>query len=175
MRSTSLTDNYLYNPNWGYQNGKKRNAKVVTAFDPTAVISHIWKIDDTTTLTTGVGAHYARYGNTALNWYNAPDPRPDYYRYLPSYFEDEDMQMQYRDLWRSGRPDFTQINWDNLYLANANNLRAGNGAAVYMVEERRSDLLETSFNSTLNKQFNRHLGLTAGVGRALRSRASSRR
>lgn len=79
-----LTDNYLYNPNWGYQNGKKRNAKVVTAFDPTAVISHIWKIDDTTTLTTGVGAHYARYGNTALNWYNAPDPRPDYYRYLPS-------------------------------------------------------------------------------------------
>ena len=34
----------------------------------------------------------------------------------------------------------------------------------YMVEERRSDLLETSFNSTLNKQFNRHLGLTAGVG-----------
>lgn len=159
-----LTDNYLYNPNWGYQNGKKRNAKVVTAFDPTAVISHIWKIDDTTTLTTGVGAHYARYGNTALNWYNAPDPRPDYYRYLPSYFEDEDMQMQYRDLWRSGRPDFTQINWDNLYLANANNLRTGNGAAVYMVEERRSDLLETSFNSTLNKQFNRHLGLTAGVG-----------
>ena len=111
-----------------------------------------------------MGAHYARYGNTALNWYNAPDPRPDYYRYLPSYFEDEDMQMQYRDLWRSGRPDFTQINWDNLYLANANNLRAGNGAAVYMVEERRSDLLETSFNSTLNKQFNRHLGLTAGVG-----------
>ena len=67
-----------------------------------------------------MGAHYARYGNTALNWYNAPDPRPDYYRYLPSYFEDEDMQMQYRDLWRSGRPDFTQINWDNLYLANAN-------------------------------------------------------
>ena len=74
------------------------------------------------------------------------------------------MQMQYRDLWRSGRPDFTQINWDNLYLANANNLRAGNGAAVYMVEERRSDLLETLVQPTLNKQFNRHLGLTAGEG-----------
>ena len=25
-----LTGNYLYNPNWGYQNGEKRNAKVVT-------------------------------------------------------------------------------------------------------------------------------------------------
>lgn len=114
-----LTGNYLYNPNWGYQNGEKRNAKVVTAFDPTAIISHIWKINDNITLTTGVGAHYARYGNTALNWYNAPDPRPDYYRYLPSYFEDEMVQLRYKELWRTNQTSFTQINWDDLYLANA--------------------------------------------------------
>ena len=159
-----LTGNYLYNPNWGYQNGKKRNAKVVTAFDPTAIISHIWKINDNMTLTTGVGAHYQRYGNTALNWYNGPDPRPDYYRYLPSYFESESIKDMYRGLWSSGNTSFTQLNWDNMYLANANNLRAGNGAAIYMVEERRSDLLETTFNSTLNARFSRHLNLTAGVG-----------
>lgn len=159
-----LTDNYLYNPNWGYQNGKKRNARVVTAFDPTAIISHVWKINDNMRLTTGIGAHYQRYGNTALNWYNGPDPRPDYYRYLPSYFENESVQMLYRDLWRSGDPSFTQLNWDNMYLANANNLRNGNGAAIYMVEERRSDLFETSLNSTLNARFGRHLNLTAGVG-----------
>ena len=159
-----LTGNYLYNPNWGYQNGKKRNAKVVTAFDPTAIISHIWKINDNMTLTTGVGAHYARYGNTALNWYNAPDPRPDYYRYLPSYFDNEATQLRYKELWRTNQTDFTQINWNDLYLANANNIRNGNGAAVYMVEERRSDLLETSFNSTLNAHMSRHFDITAGVG-----------
>ena len=159
-----LTGNYLYNPNWGYQNGEKRNAKVVTAFDPTAIISHIWKINDNMTLTTGVGAHYARYGNTALNWYNAPDPRPDYYRYLPSYFEDEMVQLRYKELWRTNQTSFTQINWDDLYLANANNIRNGNGAAVYMLEERRSDLLETSFNSTLNARMSRHFDITAGVG-----------
>lgn len=159
-----LTGNNLYNPNWGYQNGKKRNAKVVTAFDPTAVLSHVWKINDRSTLTTGVAAHYARYGNTALNWYNAPDPRPDYYRYLPSYYDNETVKQQYTELWQSGRKDFTQLNWDNLYLANANNLRAGNGAAVYMVEERRSDLWETSFNSTFHTRQAAHLNLTAGVG-----------
>lgn len=159
-----LTGNNLYNPNWGYQDGKKRNAKVVTAFDPTAIISHVWKINDQITLTTGLGTHYARYGNTALNWYNAPDPRPDYYRYLPSYFENEDVQKQYEDLWRSGNREFTQINWDKLYLANANNVRNGDGAAVYMVEERRSDLYELSFNSTLNAQLDRHFNVTAGVG-----------
>lgn len=158
-----LTDNYLYNPNWGYQNGKKRNAKVVTAFDPTAVISHIWKINDNTTLTTGLGTHYARYGNTALNWYNAPDPRPDYYRYLPSYFDSPEAKNAYTELWRSNRTEYTQINWDNLYLANANSVRNGNGAAVYMVEERRSDLFETSFSSTLNTKINRYFNITAGV------------
>ena len=31
-----LTGNNLYNANWGYQNGKKRNSRVVRAIDPTA-------------------------------------------------------------------------------------------------------------------------------------------
>lgn len=169
-----LTDNYLYNPNWGYQNGKKRNAKVVTAFDPTAVISHIWKINDNTTLTTGLGTHYARYGNTALNWYNAPDPRPDYYRYLPSYFDSPEAKNAYTELWRSNRTEYTQINWDNLYLANANSVRNGNGAAVYMVEERRSDLFETSFSSTLNTKINRYFNITAVSVPAIRCQDSLR-
>ena len=34
-----LADNYLYNPNWGWQDGNKRSAKVVTSFDPTATIN----------------------------------------------------------------------------------------------------------------------------------------
>ena len=33
-----------------------------------------------------------------------------------------------------------------------------------MLEERRSDLLETSFNSTLNARMSRHFDITAGVG-----------
>ena len=159
-----LVGNNYYNPNWGYQDGKKRNARVRNNHEPLMVVNYTNTPDDRTKIDAAASFRFGTNGYSALTWKGGADPRPDYYRYLPSYFEDEDMQMQYRDLWRSGRPDFTQINWDNLYLANANNLRAGNGAAVYMVEERRSDLLETSFNSTLNKQFNRHLGLTAGVG-----------
>ena len=33
-----------------------------------------------------------------------------------------------------------------------------------MLEERRSDLFETSFNSTLNARMSRHFDITAGVG-----------
>ena len=156
-----LTGNNLYNPNWGYQNGKKRNAKVVTSYDPTLVLSHIWKISPDATLTTGIGMHYARYGNTALNWYNGPDPRPDYYRYLPSYFEDEEQSASYAERWRNNIDGMQQLDWDAMYLANA---LSGNKAAVYMVEERRSDLFETSLNSTLDAKLSERMKLLAGIG-----------
>ncbi len=38
-----LTDNNLYNPNWGWQNGEKRSSKIVETFDPTAVLNWIRK------------------------------------------------------------------------------------------------------------------------------------
>ncbi len=159
-----LVDDNLYNPNWGYQNGKRRNSRVVTAFDPTGIFSHVWKINENTTLTTGLAGHYSRYGGTALNWYNAPDPRPDYYRYIPSYFEDEGVRDYYEYLWKSDNRSFTQVNWDNLFMANKIAGMSGNESAVYMVEERRRDLWELSLNSTLNTVLGKNNYLTGGVG-----------
>lgn len=160
----NLMGDNLYNPNWGWLNGKKRNSKIVKAYDPTAIVSHIWKINEYTTLTTGVGSHYARYGNTSLNWYNAPDPRPDYYRYLPSYFADtEDVYNYYTELWKSPNTSTGQVNWYDMYRANEIAKNKGE-SALYMVEERRSDLFETSLNSTLNTQISKGNKLTAGIG-----------
>lgn len=162
-----LVGNNLYNPNWGYQNGKKRNARVVTAYDPTAILSHIWKIDENSSLSSGIAAHYNRYGRTRLNWYNGPDPRPDYYRYLPSYYKGNKTAFDYYTyLWRKecGTHNVSQINWDRLWEVNHNNNKQGNGSAVYMVEEQRKDLWEIAFNSTYNTKLNDHIKLTAGVG-----------
>lgn len=158
-----LTDNYQYNPNWGYQNGKRRNARVVKAFDPTGVLSYIYQINDATTFTAGLGYHFGRYGNTSLNWYNGADPRPDYYRYLPSYFDDEGIGETYAERWRSGDRSFTQIDWDGLYRANYLNNLYGNGSAIYMVEDRRSDLYEGTFDATINSRINATTELTGGV------------
>ena len=160
-----LVGDNLYNPNWGYQNGEKRNARVVTAFDPTVVLSHIWKINPKMTLSSGVGGHYQRYGTTSLNWYNGPDPRPDYYRYLPSYYTaSPEVAGFYTKLWQQtcGDTPFSQINWNNLYAVNALAAKQGLGA-VYMVEERRNDLYELTANSTLNTYLNDNLNINAGV------------
>lgn len=83
-----LTGSIYYNPYWGYQNGKVRNSRVVKSFDPTAILDYTWKIDDAQTLKVAVGYHYSMYSNSALTFYNAPDPRPDYYRNLPSFLWD---------------------------------------------------------------------------------------
>jgi len=159
-----LTGNNLYNPNWGYQESKKRNSRIVKAYDPTAIISHTWNIGRETSIVSGLGVHFSMYGNTALNWYDGPDPRPDYYRYLPSYnADDQDAFERYTQLWNNGDQRVTQIDWDELYMTNFLSRMSGNGSAIYMVENRRSDLLEATFNLTFNTRINELHAITAGV------------
>ena len=172
-----------YNPYWGYQNGEKRNSRIVHSYDPTAIFNWDWKIDDRSNLAAGLGFHYSMYSNSAISFYNAPDPRPDYYRNLPSwqYYQlgvngpddvynayygevNKDLANQLADLWRAGDPDITQINWDAMYSANyTNNVVNPNGSAKYILERRHNDLMEIPLNFLYTNQLNSKLKLTAGV------------
>ncbi|WP_304644521.1 carboxypeptidase-like regulatory domain-containing protein [uncultured Duncaniella sp.] len=167
----SLTDNNLYNPNWGWQDGKKRSAKIVETFDPTAVLNWIWKPDKGTTLNTGAAFRAVNYSTSALNWYNAADPRPDYYRYLPSYFRasgNEEAADLYTDLWEHDE-NFRQINWGNLYQANYYNNIYGRGnnpdnhSSSYILENRHSNQINFMLNSVLNHRLNDNMTLQAGI------------
>ena len=79
-----LTGSINYNPYWGYQNGQVRNSRIVKSYDPTVIAAYEIKFDENQALKVAAGYHYSWYSNSALNFYNAPDPRPDYYRNLPS-------------------------------------------------------------------------------------------
>lgn len=163
-----LTGDNLYNPSWGWQEGEKRNAKVVESFDPTAIVNWIWTPKAGVTLNTGVAVRKSFYSSSALNWYNAADPRPDYYRYLPSYFDNEDTKALYTEKWRTD-DSFRQIDWAGLYQTNyLNNLQADetgvSKGATYIIEKRHSNQLNTMFNSVLNARLNDYMTLQAGVG-----------
>ena len=84
----NLTGSIYYNPYWGYQNGKPRNSRIVKSYDPTVLATYEWIIDDKQTFKVGLGTHYSWYSNSAITFYNAPDPRPDYYRNMPSFLFD---------------------------------------------------------------------------------------
>ncbi|MCM1483506.1 MAG: TonB-dependent receptor [Muribaculaceae bacterium] len=169
LEAYDLAGSNLYNPNWGYQDGKKRSSKIVETFDPTFIVNWIWKPKNGTQLNTGAAARWVNYSTSALNWYNARDPRPDYYRYLPSYFADnQEAYDLYTDLWHT--ESFRQLNWDAMYQANylnnLNNAQYPNDTptgSTYILENRHSDQFNFIFSSVLNHKLNRYMNLQAGV------------
>ncbi|MDR2010168.1 MAG: TonB-dependent receptor [Bacteroidales bacterium] len=167
-------DNY-YNPNWGYQNGEVRNARVGTYHQPRFLLSHYWQIDNTMKLTTSASYVFGRGGTTALNWYDAADPRPDYYRYFPSYYDEGDYMYTYlTEMWKNNE-SYRQLDWDSFYYANRKNLYTiknesgieGNNLtgnrAKYIIEERRNDLSRIDISSVFTKDLSDNAKLVAGI------------
>lgn len=166
-----------YNPYWGYQNGDKRNSRVVNSYDPSVIANWIFDITEKQKLKTGIGFHYSKYSNTALGFYNAADPRPDYYRNLPSYqyndliatntgkdYINYELMEQITQSWKNDDPDVTQINWNSLYHSNyLNNIANPDGSAKYVLEERHNDLMEAVLNSVYTNEFSNRFKLIGGI------------
>ena len=168
-----LANDHYYNPNWGYQNGKKRNARVVNSFEPTAILTWDFDIDDRTSLSTSFSGKYSMYANSALGWSgNAADPRPDYYKKLPSGQVDVWTEDEYTDeeiatwndayrYWTSSKAH-RQIDWDAMYFANAQQKALG-GEALYYVEKRHNDQMAFNLASTLKRDMKEYGRITAGL------------
>lgn len=168
-----LANSHFYNPNWGYQGGKKRNARVVNSFEPTAILTWDWNINDDMRLSTSAGFKYSMYGTTALGWSgNAYDPRPDYYKNMPSSVfnvynpdfnnpdwlaENPTFLEQYNTLYDHWTSDeaHRQVNWDRMYMVNRQNAALG-GEALYYVERRHNDQMVFAFNTAFSHAFDRN-------------------
>ncbi len=167
FEETGRLINNMYSPDWGWQDGKKRNSKVVESFDPTAILNWLWKPDDHTSLNTGFAFHKSFYSKAALNWNKAADPNPSYYRYLPSYYTDPEIKDFYTDLWTS-KSDITQIRWDDLYQVNyRNNMQADQTGkemgSTYILENRHSNQSSFTLSSVLNKRLTSRLSMQTGA------------
>ncbi len=169
-----LADDKYYNPNWGFQNGKKRNATVGKSNQPVVILTHDFRISNKSSLVTAAGYSFGDRSTTALDWYNAPDPRPDYYRYLPSYATDEGQRQQLQDLL-SNNESARQINWNRLYdvnrisnetIRNVDGITGNNVTGKrsrYIVEERVNNTRRFNFNTVLNTRIGNHVDFTGGL------------
>ncbi|HEX2617425.1 MAG TPA: hypothetical protein VHL57_07770, partial [Flavobacteriales bacterium] len=170
-----LTDDHYYNPSWGYQDGEKRNARVSNDHKPLFILTHYYKPNDRTEWTSSVLYTFGRDGLTGLNWFDAPDPRPDYYRYLPSYFTETDPghAQELTQAWQNNS-NTAQVNWDQLYFANGKNLYtvnnvdgiAGNSVtgmrSKYIIEDQRADPTRLAVNSVWSSELKDRVHLTVG-------------
>ena len=168
-----------YNSNWGYQVDKKRNARIRNFHEPIAMLQYFYTPNPTSTLMATASYRFGRNGYSALDWYDGADPRPDYYRYLPSYFERQgDYAKADIVRWAWGSDWGTrQIDWDRLYnnnygnqtedskLAELNGLRRSN----YVIEERHTDQRDANFKvqwiKTLRGGHRLNIGLDARYNR----------
>ena len=169
-----LANDYQYNPYWGYQNGHKRNSRVVNDFAPSAILTWDWNINDNTKLTTSLFAKYSIYKSTRLNYNNTDNPQPDYWKNLPSSYYDvwDATDSRYRtsqaladwqtavDWWQTKAN--RQINWDRLYYANREAAKNGNDA-LYYLEAKHNNNMMVNMASTLNKRIGKDKQLNAGI------------
>ncbi len=170
-----LMGDNMYNSNWGYQNGRVRNARVRKTHEPVAIVKWDWKPSDKFESSTTVLYRFGRNGYTALDWFDAQDPRPDYYRNLPSYYygtidgeyvedlnrNNPDKYMAAYNIWTNSSlyPNLTHIDWDRLYNVN----RAAGGRSSYVQEERRTDQRDFNFAFTFKARPTDWLTLIGGV------------
>ena len=175
-----LANDRYYNPNWGYQNGGVRNSRVVNDFSPTAILTWDWKMNPETKLVTSLAGKYSMYSSTALGWNGeAYDPRPDYYKNMPSSIfnvwdpeknnaewlaanpEAVDQWNSLYNYWTSDKAN-RQINWDRMYYVNRQNAALG-GETLYYQERRHNDQMTFALNSVLEGRLNRASKYVLGV------------
>ena len=166
-------DNF-YNPTWGLQNGKVRNASISRSNQPTFILNDEYRFNNRTTISTSISSTWGKRSTSALDWYNAPDPRPDYYRYLPSYQLGNALQQQVLQAMQNDI-NKRQVNWQGLYEVNRNSfsiIQNANGIAGntvsgkrsrYIQEERIIDTRRLNFNSVFNTSIGNHTELTGGL------------
>ena len=182
-------DNY-YNPNVGLQNGKERNARVRRMHEPIAMLNYNWQISENTSLSVATSVRFGFNGYSALTWYKGEDPRPDYYRVMPSYYGDRlerrmmlnnfaeanDMTQPFTDVdletdrmkyvqfaknW-DGYIDFDGLMQDNM-MGEVNNQYGDGHRSVSMIEERHTDQIDYNLAAQLNHIFRGGSKLTAGI------------
>ena len=134
-----------YNPYWGIQNGKIRNARERTIAEPMLSFNHYYEAKKFQ-LNTGIAYQFGTNSRSRLGYFNAPNPDPTYYRYLPSYFINSSIGANFSsaNTARDGFIDRPQLNWERLYAANASE------QAAYVLYDDQIKDKQLNLNSIAN-------------------------
>jgi len=173
-----LAGTHFYNSYWGFQNGEKRNANVANFFQPAFILNYQYDPSEHTKWSTSLAYQFGKDANSSLDWYNASDPRPDYYRNLPSWLTENDQPAQAEQLREKITSDpgqYLQINWNELYNANYLNTETihdvngivGNDVtghrSLYVLSQDVDNMNKWSFSTNLQHVQGEHLTLYSGI------------
>ncbi len=133
-----------YNPYWGSQDGSIRNSRIRKIQEPIVQFNYFHD-SEKTSLSIGASYQTGIQSRSRLDYINAPNPNPNYWRYLPNIAE---------------KP---QIDWQTLYDSNTTINNVNNpGQARYLLYEDRNEDDILSLNLTLNKRLTPFLNMDIG-------------
>lgn len=166
-RSAAITEEVFdlvgnqYNPYWGNQDGEIRNSREREIFEPLFMLNHFLQ-SKKLTWTSGIAYQLGTNARSRLGYYNAPNPDPTYYRYLPSFYINSPIGADFNNasLAEDGFLKNPQIQWSQLYTANT--ISSSEGKAAYLLYDDVVENGEITLSSALDYRLNEHVQLGLG-------------
>lgn len=171
-RSSAVTEEVFqllgntYNPYWGKQDGEIRNSRERKIAEPIVMANYYYEAENLK-IQTGFAYQTGINSRSRLGYYNAPNPDPTYYRYLPSFYINSPIGANFlsANQAKDGFLENPQLNWNTIYTANKRE------KAAYVLYDDVAKDQQLSINTTGNISFNQALSLDLGFSyRNLKSR-----
>jgi hypothetical protein len=158
-----LTNKRTYQPNWGwlhqqlyFPSTKQTNAPILT-------INYVKQLGENTIFKISNAIIAGTQYQTSLGWNNAADPRPDYYRYLPSYSKDSALRKSL-EIWYKQHPEQLQIQFDKLEKINQN---SKDGSAFYIVNQQNEKIFLTHGTISISNSTSSNFAVQFGTHYAM--------
>ncbi|MFK5972800.1 MAG: TonB-dependent receptor [Flavobacteriaceae bacterium] len=163
-RSSAITEEVFelvgkqYNPYWGEQKGEIRNSRERKIVEPIAMLNYFYE-SKKFSVNTGIAYQSGRNARSRLGYYNAPNPDPAYYRYLPSFYVNSPIGANFisANLAKEGFLKNPQLNWSQVYGANTD------GTASYVLYDDIAEDKQWTLNTNGNFEINDHLKTDFGL------------
>ncbi len=159
----ALSQQRSYSPNWGWYHNKPYFPSTRQTNVPVITFRYSKKWSDRATLNVSNGIVFGKETRSNLEWTNTADPRPDYYKYMPSYIVDTLLSNQLRD-WYLQHPQQLQINFDQLERVNK---AANEKRSFYIVNQENSTLFMMHGSIQFTHAFKQKVNFQIGIEYAL--------
>ena len=148
-----------YNPSWGWREGQAYypNSKYTNV--PVLSIRYEKSWRDKAIFQINFGLAVGEQGSSQLDWTSTADPRPDYYRYLPSYSKDS-ITLNQLTKWFETNPQALQINFDRIQKINSASLSK---RSFYIINKDVSNMISARASSIYKFQLNNYWSTNVGV------------
>ena len=159
LETYTLSHQRNYNPSWGWLDGQAYypNSKYTNV--PVLSIRYEKNWSDKATIQINLGVAVGEQGASQLDWTSTADPRPDYYRYLPSYSKDSNTRSQLNK-WFESNPQALQINFDKIQKINATSVSK---RSFYIINKNSANIISSRASALYKFQLNNTWGMNAGI------------